>query len=65
MEKIVGTLLSILLFTSLGFAIIISTGDEGAGFATDTAIKMCNQENISSVFICTGNVVKAVSSVPG
>ena len=65
MEKLIGTLLSILLFTTIGFAVIIESGDGGSAFATDTSVKMCKQQNVSAVLLCTGNVVKVVSSVKG
>ena len=74
MEKLIGTLLSILLFSSLlsillfttpGFASIIESNEGGSAFATDTSLKLCREPNVSAVLMCTGNVVKAVSSVKG
>jgi len=65
MEKLIGTLLSILLFTTIGYAVIIESGNGGSAFATDMSVNMCKQQNVSAVLLCTGNVVKVVSSIEG
>ena len=54
-----------LLMLSLGFAAIIESGDNGEQFAKDTIQEQCQAENIRAVYHCNGNIVKAVSSVPG
>lgn len=55
-------LLALILMLSLSFAILIS-GDAGKQFAVDKAASLCGQANVSAVFICNGNVVRAVYSV--
>ena len=46
-------------------ATIIESGDAGASFATNTSLAKCNEANVAAVYVCTGNVVQAVSSLPG
>ncbi len=50
---------------ALCHAVIIESGDAGASFATNTSLAKCSEANVAGVYLCTGNVVKAVSSLPG
>ncbi len=43
----------------------VQSGDNGAGFAANVSLVQCGQGNVSAVYICSGNVVEAVSSVAG
>ena len=59
------TIISILLL-SLSFAMVeVPMGDNGASFAENTSAKMCDGDNVQAVYVCNGNVVRVVSSVPG
>ena len=55
----------LLILATLSHALIIESGDGGAAFATDTSVKKCREANVAGVYVCSGNVVKAVSAVPG
>jgi len=59
------SLLLLLSISSLSFAYILESGDTGKQFAANKASEICTVENIEAVYVCLGNVVKAVSSVPG
>jgi hypothetical protein len=65
MEKLLGTVLSVFLFTSLGYAVIIESGDAGAAFAADMSVEQCKSPDVEGVYLCNGNVVKVVSLIPG
>ena len=43
----------------------VQSGDTGAGFAANVSLAKCGESNVSGVYICTGNVVKVVSSLTG
>jgi len=55
-------ILFILLIAAIGFSAYWQSGDAGAAFATDLSIQKCKDPNVSAVFICSGNVVKVISS---
>lgn len=55
----------ILLALSISFGYILEFGDGGKAFANQTASEKCNEEDVQSVYICLGNVVRVVSSLPG
>jgi len=55
----------IILLSSTAFAAIVTSGDAGESWAQETAAEKCRGENVEAVFICLGNVVKVVSTVPG
>ncbi len=57
--------LLLLLVLPLSFAAIIESGDNGADFVEKTAAAKCLEPNTQAVYKCLGNVVRAVSSVPG
>lgn len=58
-------LLALILLLSLSFAAIVQSGDAGKQFANDTATAKCGGPNVAAVYICNGNVVRVVSSLPG
>jgi hypothetical protein len=41
--------------------IIVQSGDEGAAFANETSARICQEPGVEAVFVCSGNVVRAVS----
>ena len=49
---------------SVSFATIVETMNIG-NFTNDTASVNCNEENVQAVYLCSGNVVRVLSSVPG
>jgi len=51
-----------IMLLGFSFAYIIESGDNGAQFAADKASAVCTEGNVEAVYICLGNVVKAVSS---
>ena len=55
----------LLVLANLAHAVIITSGDGGAAFATDLSAQMCGEPNVAAVYICSGNVVAVVSSVQG
>ncbi len=59
----------ILLFSliafCLSFAAILESGDNGKNFANQTAVAKCSEPNTQAVYLCSGNIVRSVSSVPG
>ncbi|MBD3210910.1 hypothetical protein GF318_06030 [Candidatus Micrarchaeota archaeon] len=57
--------LAILLAFSVSCAAVIESGDNGLQFAEDTSQALCQEENVSAVYICNGNVVRADSAVSG
>jgi hypothetical protein len=58
--------LSVILgLAALCNATIIESGDAGASFAANTSLAKCNEANVAGVYMCTGNVVNVVSSLPG
>jgi hypothetical protein len=68
MEKTLATIFSISILTlfilsASGKATIITSGDGGSAFATDTSINKCRENNNSNVFLCSGNVVKVGSTL--
>jgi hypothetical protein len=65
MEKIIATILSIMIFSALGFAAIIESGDGGTAFAASLSVEKCKESNVSAVYICSGNVVRVDSAVIG
>lgn len=65
MEKHIATILSLLLFSAIGYSAIWESGDGGAAFAADISVKKCKEANVAEVHICNGNVVEVVSSTPG
>jgi hypothetical protein len=65
MEKIIATILSIMIFSALGFAAIIESGDGGQAFAASLSVEKCKESNVSAVYICSGNVVRVDSAVKG
>ena len=54
----------ILLLALSSAVIIIQSGDNGAQFSADKSSALCKEGNAEAVYICLGNVVKAVSSEP-
>jgi len=65
MEKIIATFLSIIVFSAVGFAVIIESGDGGTAFAASLSVEKCKESNVSAVYVCTGNVVRVDSAVAG
>jgi hypothetical protein len=65
MEKIIATFLSIIIFSAVGFAVIIESGDGGTAFAASLSVEKCKERNVSAVYVCTGNVVRVDSAVAG
>jgi len=56
----------VLLLLSASFAgLVLESGDGGTQFASDTSQAKCQEENVQAVYLCLGNVVRVVSSVPG
>lgn len=55
----------VILLSSTAFAAIITSGDAGKGWAEELAQEKCGGENVGAVYLCLGNVVKVVSTVPG
>lgn len=43
----------------------VQSGGNGSSFAANVSLAQCGQSDVSAVYICSGNVVEAVSSVPG
>lgn len=41
------------------------SGDNGVAFAAAKSAQMCASDNVQAVYVCNGNVVRVVSSVPG
>jgi hypothetical protein len=55
-------LLLVLFALPVSFAtIIVQSGDEGVAFANETSAKVCQEPGVEAVFVCSGNVVRAVS----
>ena len=50
---------------SVAFALQTQSGDNGASFALAKSAQMCNSTNVQAVYVCTGNVVRVVSSIAG
>jgi len=55
----------LLVLAGLAHAVIMTSGDGGAAFATGLSAQMCGEPNVAAVYICSGNVVAVVSSVQG
>ncbi|MFH1394008.1 MAG: hypothetical protein ABII71_00300 [Candidatus Micrarchaeota archaeon] len=55
----------LVLLSSAAFAAILTSGDGGAEWAQVTAREKCQEENVGAVYLCLGNVVRVVSTVPG
>lgn len=53
-----------IMLLGFSFAYVIESGDNGAQFAADKASAVCAEGNAEAVYVCLGNVVKAVSSDP-
>jgi len=51
-----------LLLSGITFAMIIESGDAGKSFAANLSEKKCSEPDVAAVYVCSGNVVKAVSS---
>jgi hypothetical protein len=59
-------ILAVILMLSISFAITQAPiGDNGASFAESKSAQMCEADSVQAVYVCTGNVVRVVSSVPG
>jgi hypothetical protein len=44
---------------------LMEWGDGGDLFANETAPALCNEPDVQAVYICNGNVVRMVSTIPG
>jgi hypothetical protein len=55
----------ILVLASIAHAVVLTSGDGGSAFATDTSFQKCADPNVMAVYVCSGNVVQVVSSAPG
>lgn len=55
----------LLIMLSVSFAYVVESGDGGKEFAEQTAAAKCGEENVQAVYLCTGNVVRVVSSLSG
>jgi hypothetical protein len=55
-----------LFMLALSFAMVeVPFGDNGASFAANKSAGMCAADDVQAVYVCIGNVVRVVSSVPG
>lgn len=59
------SVLALLALVSLSFPAIVTSGDAGESWAQEFASGKCGEGGYAAVYICLGNVVKAVSEVPG
>jgi hypothetical protein len=55
----------LLALSAVSNAEIITSGDAGATFATDMSVRLCGEAGVQAVYVCSGNVIQAVSSIPG
>ncbi len=63
--KIIGLLFALVILSTSVSAAIIMSGDAGEGWARELAAEKCLGEDVGAVYICLGNVVRVVSTVPG
>lgn len=58
-------LLMILSLSHAAATIYVEPGDNGKAFAENISVAQCAAANVQAVYVCTGNVVRVVSAIPG